>query len=95
MGEKNELPSRCGNPESCPQSALLGTKIGAIARNVNGTIEINPRTVANIAPSRIPSHAGMNTIRMPAMAIPSVHHAMNVCMGVNPAERSSPNSDAM
>ena len=78
-----------------PQSALLGAKIGAMARKVSGTIETSPRNVANSAPSRIPNHAGMKMRQIPPIAIATVHHAMNVWIGVIPDVRSSPNSEAM
>ena len=33
--------------------------------SVSGIIDSSPSTVANIAPSRMPSQAGMNTSRIP------------------------------
>ena len=55
------------------------------ASNVSGIIDRRPSTVANIAPNRIPSNAGMNRSRMPTIEIPSVHQAIGVWIGVNPA----------
>ena len=40
--------------------------------------------MANIAPSRIPSHAGMKTIRIPTTEITIVQYAIGVWIGVNP-----------
>jgi hypothetical protein len=40
--------------------------------------------VANTVPSRIPSHAGMKTSRIPAIEMMIVQYAMNVWIGVTP-----------
>ena len=50
---KKPVPSSWWKPESWPQSASP-VKRNATARNVSGTIEMIPSTVANPAPTRMP-----------------------------------------
>src|SRR3954452_12669123 len=90
---KNPVPSSWWKPESWLQSASP-VKMNATARKVSGTIEMIPRTVAKPAPTRMPRYAGMKNRTIPTTAMPSVHHAMKVLIGVNPDDVSSPNRSA-
>ncbi len=58
---------------------------GISASSVSGIIDRSPSTVANSAPSRIPSHAGIDTSRIPTTEITIVQYAIGVWIGVNPA----------
>ena len=82
--EKKLVPSSWWKPDSCPQCTTDGWKIHAIAMNVSGIIDSNANVVAKTVPNRIPRYAGMKKSRIPKIAIPSVHQAMNVWMGVKP-----------
>ena len=63
---------------SSPQSATDGWKNGMIASSVSGIIESSPSTVANTAPNRMPSQAGMATSRMPMTEMTTVQYAIGV-----------------
>ena len=67
--EKKLEPSSWWKPERLPQFAADGCRNGMRASSVSGIIDRSPSTVANMAPSRMPSHAGMNTSRMPTTEI--------------------------
>ena len=93
--EKKLDPSSWWKPERLPQSRDDGLKIGRTASSVSGIIESSPSTVANIAPRRMPSQAGMKTSRIPTIAIAIVQYAMNVWIGVMPLVVSRLNLSAM
>ncbi len=79
------MPSRWRNGNSWPKWATAGWKIHEIARNVSGIIDSSASVVANTVPKRSPSSAGTNSSRIPTTEIASVHQAICVWIGVNPA----------
>ena len=82
---KKPLPSVWRKCHSWPKSTTDGWKIQAIARNVSGIIDSSASVVAKAVPNRSPRTAGIARSRMPTIAMPSVHQAMNVWIGVIPA----------
>ena len=87
---KKPVPSAWWNLNTADQWLSPMLKIQPMATNVSGTMEMTPRIVANTVPKRIPRYAGMKSNSRPTIEMPSVHHAMNVWIGVKPlCERSS------
>ena len=82
---KKPLPLVWRKCHSQPKSTAEGLKIHAMARNVSGIIDSSASEVANTVPNRSPSTAGIARSSRPTIEIPSVHQAIGVWIGVNPA----------
>ena len=56
-----------------------------MARKVSGIIDSSASAVANTVPKRSPRTAGIASSSSPPIEMPSVHQAIGVWIGVNPA----------
>ena len=87
-GEKKPVPLVWRKCHSQLKSTAEGLKIHEIARNVSGIIDSNASVVANTVPNRSPRTAGIASSSSPTIEMPSVHQAIGVWIGVNPAVES-------
>ena len=87
-GVKKPVPLVWRKCHSQLKSTADGLKIHEIARNVSGIIDSSASVVANTVPNRSPRTAGIASSSSPPIEMPSVHQAIGVWIGVNPAVES-------